>query len=188
MSITRIGVGKRMSAAVVHGDTVYVAGQVANANAGAQVPGSKVVKNGDTFTAHKDEATPFQETMTRLGIPPEQLRERCHEARCAFYGIPSILRRAGDRQANCRNPRRAGLYFLMNFLLRCEIRLKRGLPLGVRDGRPRATRPGVIRHQVDVTDLIVDLFQPNEKAKGYIKELAKHPPVPPEVLAKHKDK
>ena len=33
------------------------------------------LKNGDTFTAHKDEATPFQETMTRLGIPPEQLRE-----------------------------------------------------------------------------------------------------------------
>ncbi len=30
------------------------------------------LKNGDTFTAHKDEATPFQETMTRLGIPPEQ--------------------------------------------------------------------------------------------------------------------
>jgi enamine deaminase RidA (YjgF/YER057c/UK114 family) len=37
MSITRIGVGKRMSAAVVHGDTVYVAGQVANANAGKSV-------------------------------------------------------------------------------------------------------------------------------------------------------
>ena len=37
MSITRIGVGKRMSAAVVHGDTVYVAGQVASANAGKSV-------------------------------------------------------------------------------------------------------------------------------------------------------
>jgi len=46
--------------------------------------------------------------------------------------------------------------------------------------------PGV--EIVDVTDLIVEPFHPNEKAKGYIKELTKHPPVPPEVLAKHKDK
>lgn len=37
MSITRIGVGKRMSAGVVHGDTVYLAGQVANAAAGKSV-------------------------------------------------------------------------------------------------------------------------------------------------------
>lgn len=37
MSITRIGVGKRMSAAVVHGDTVYLAGQVADAAAGKSV-------------------------------------------------------------------------------------------------------------------------------------------------------
>lgn len=37
MSITRIGVGKRMSAAVVHGDTVYLAGQVADAAAGRSV-------------------------------------------------------------------------------------------------------------------------------------------------------
>jgi enamine deaminase RidA (YjgF/YER057c/UK114 family) len=37
MSITRIGVGKRMSAAVAHGDTVYLAGQVAEATAGKSV-------------------------------------------------------------------------------------------------------------------------------------------------------
>jgi enamine deaminase RidA (YjgF/YER057c/UK114 family) len=37
MSITRIGVGPRMSAAVVHGDTVYLAGQVADKTAGASV-------------------------------------------------------------------------------------------------------------------------------------------------------
>ena len=33
------------------------------------------LKNGDTFTATKDQTIPFQEMMTRLGIPPEQLRE-----------------------------------------------------------------------------------------------------------------
>ena len=37
MSIRRIGVGPRMSAAVVHGDTVYLAGQVANKAKGASV-------------------------------------------------------------------------------------------------------------------------------------------------------
>jgi enamine deaminase RidA (YjgF/YER057c/UK114 family) len=37
MSIQRIGVGPRMSAAVVHGDTVYLAGQVADKAAGGSV-------------------------------------------------------------------------------------------------------------------------------------------------------
>ena len=37
MSITRIGVGPRMSAAVVHGSTVYLAGQVADKTAGGSV-------------------------------------------------------------------------------------------------------------------------------------------------------
>jgi enamine deaminase RidA (YjgF/YER057c/UK114 family) len=37
MSIERIGVGPRMSAAVIHGHTIYLAGQVANAAAGKSV-------------------------------------------------------------------------------------------------------------------------------------------------------
>ncbi|UDL93859.1 MULTISPECIES: RidA family protein [Lichenihabitans] len=37
MSITRIGVGPRMSQAVVHGDTVYLAGQVAQKAVGGTV-------------------------------------------------------------------------------------------------------------------------------------------------------
>lgn len=37
MSIQRIGVGKRMSAAVVHGNTIYLAGQVADQTAGKSV-------------------------------------------------------------------------------------------------------------------------------------------------------
>ncbi len=37
MSIERIGVGKRMSAAVVHGNTVYLAGQVADKTKGLSV-------------------------------------------------------------------------------------------------------------------------------------------------------
>jgi enamine deaminase RidA (YjgF/YER057c/UK114 family) len=37
MSIHRIGVGPRMSAAVVHGDTIYLAGQVATEAAGQSV-------------------------------------------------------------------------------------------------------------------------------------------------------
>ena len=37
MSIQRIGVGPRRSAAVIHGDTIYLAGQVADKAAGASV-------------------------------------------------------------------------------------------------------------------------------------------------------
>jgi enamine deaminase RidA (YjgF/YER057c/UK114 family) len=37
MTIQRIGVGPRMSAVVVHGDTIYLAGQVANKAAGGSV-------------------------------------------------------------------------------------------------------------------------------------------------------
>ena len=37
MSIERIGVGPRMSQAVVHGDTIYLAGQVADKAAGKSV-------------------------------------------------------------------------------------------------------------------------------------------------------
>jgi enamine deaminase RidA (YjgF/YER057c/UK114 family) len=37
MTITRIGVGPRMSQAVAHGSTVYLAGQVANKTAGGTV-------------------------------------------------------------------------------------------------------------------------------------------------------
>ena len=38
MQIRRIGGGQRMSKAVVHGNTVYVSGQVAVASAGGSVP------------------------------------------------------------------------------------------------------------------------------------------------------
>jgi enamine deaminase RidA (YjgF/YER057c/UK114 family) len=37
MSIHRIGVGPRMSSAVIHGDTIYLAGQVADKAAGGSV-------------------------------------------------------------------------------------------------------------------------------------------------------
>jgi len=37
MTITRIGVGPRMSKAVVHGETIYLAGQVADKTAGGSV-------------------------------------------------------------------------------------------------------------------------------------------------------
>lgn len=37
MSITRINPGPRMSAAVIHGDTVYLSGQVADTTKGASV-------------------------------------------------------------------------------------------------------------------------------------------------------
>lgn len=72
---------------------------------------------------------------------PEALREWCHRARCEFYGLRSIFRRALDRRANCRHLRRTGLYFMLNVLLRREIRQKRGLPLGLRAEERHAALP-----------------------------------------------
>lgn len=47
MSIRRIGVGPRMSQAVIHGNTVYLAGQVA-------VPGASVTEQTRTILAQVD--------------------------------------------------------------------------------------------------------------------------------------
>jgi radical SAM superfamily enzyme YgiQ (UPF0313 family) len=62
----------------------------------------------------------------------EALIESCMKARRSFYSIPSILNRCIDLSANCSSLRISGLFFSLNLLLRKEVSLKRGLPLGVR--------------------------------------------------------
>lgn len=76
---------------------------------------------------------------------PDQLCEWCHQARCDFYSMRNILRRARDLQANCGTLHKASLYFAMNLLLRREIRLKRGLPLGLQGGQHRVILPVISR-------------------------------------------
>jgi hypothetical protein len=69
-----------------------------------------------------------------------ELEQCCHQARRAFYGLPSILRRSLDLKANCAKIRTAALFFSLNLLLRREVSQKRGLPLGLRTTTtPRAT-------------------------------------------------
>lgn len=53
MTITQIGVGARMSQAVVHGQTVYLAGQVANKTAGGRVEDQtrEILETIDTLLA-----------------------------------------------------------------------------------------------------------------------------------------
>jgi enamine deaminase RidA (YjgF/YER057c/UK114 family) len=52
MSITRLSVGPRLSGAVVHGDTVYLAGQVAtDATAGVKGQTEQILKKFDELLA-----------------------------------------------------------------------------------------------------------------------------------------
>jgi hypothetical protein len=61
-----------------------------------------------------------------------ELEQCCHQARRAFYGLPSILRRSLDLKANCSSFRTATLFFSLNLLLQREVSQKRGLPLGLK--------------------------------------------------------
>jgi radical SAM superfamily enzyme YgiQ (UPF0313 family) len=64
-------------------------------------------------------------------MPPKTLERLCLLARRRFFSFPSILRRARDLRANCKNLANAQLYFGTNLLLRREIDAKHGLPLGL---------------------------------------------------------
>ena len=65
-------------------------------------------------------------------IGPEELEMGCHYARQRFYALPSITKRATDFSANCAGVEIAKLYWGINLLMRKEVSMKRGLPLGVR--------------------------------------------------------
>jgi radical SAM superfamily enzyme YgiQ (UPF0313 family) len=63
---------------------------------------------------------------------PDELELGCHKARREFYALPSILRRGADFSANCGDLATARLFLGINLLMRKEVSMKRGLPLGVR--------------------------------------------------------
>ena len=59
MSITRLSVGPRIAGAVVHGDTVYLAGQVAaDASAGVKGQTEQILKKFDELLAAGARARP----------------------------------------------------------------------------------------------------------------------------------
>lgn len=66
-----------------------------------------------------------------INMKASELEQYCHQARCDFYSFSSIIRRSKEFSANCHNVKSAGLFFVLNYLLRREIPQKRGLPLGI---------------------------------------------------------
>ncbi len=64
------------------------------------------------------------------GMTAEELTEGCFRARYEFHRYRSILQRACDLRANCRNPHRLGLFLAANFISKKEILRKQGLQLG----------------------------------------------------------
>lgn len=63
-------------------------------------------------------------------VSAENVELCCLEARRAFYGIPSILKRAMDFKCNCASPARIATFAQMNRMLRKEVTEKRGVLLG----------------------------------------------------------
>ncbi len=67
---------------------------------------------------------PFKTTMS-----PEEIQRRCVASRKAFYSLASICKRITNR-ANCYTPSMIFPYFFINFLLRGDVDIRNGLPLG----------------------------------------------------------
>jgi len=65
-------------------------------------------------------------------MTPEQLTKACLEARVEFNRYGSIMRRAIDFRANCKNMANAMNYVTYNFISRREIMKKQGMYLGLR--------------------------------------------------------
>lgn len=69
-------------------------------------------------------------TFRPAGMTARELTDGCREARRAFYGVGSILRRALDFRTHLRSPLRLGLYLGANRISRRELGVKLGRPLG----------------------------------------------------------
>ncbi|MBI5017961.1 MAG: B12-binding domain-containing radical SAM protein [Deltaproteobacteria bacterium] len=63
-------------------------------------------------------------------LSAQEVADRCVEARSAFFGVGSILRRALDFQVNCASPFMGASFLGINYLMRREVLQRRGLPLG----------------------------------------------------------
>jgi radical SAM superfamily enzyme YgiQ (UPF0313 family) len=78
--------------------------------------------------------TPFEPwSMTAT-----ELEELCFQSRRRFFSWSSIISRARDLKANCRNPVTAALYFGANVLMHRELPHKAGQPLGLQQPDRRA--------------------------------------------------
>jgi radical SAM superfamily enzyme YgiQ (UPF0313 family) len=80
-----------------------------------------------------------QATFHPRGMMADELTEGCFRARREFNRCSSIVSRALDFGANCRDVYRLGLFAASNIVSRREIYRKQGKPLG--DGLPLETVP-----------------------------------------------
>jgi radical SAM superfamily enzyme YgiQ (UPF0313 family) len=64
------------------------------------------------------------------GMSPDQVQERCIEARKRFYSLSSILRRSLDFEANGRGWFMWSHFYSINLLFRSEVMQRRNFPLG----------------------------------------------------------
>ncbi len=64
------------------------------------------------------------------GMTAQQVKERCIEARQAFYGYPSIFRRGLDFQVNGKSFFMWTHFFSINLLFRSEVLQRKDFPLG----------------------------------------------------------
>jgi len=60
----------------------------------------------------------------------DQVKDRCVEARQAFYGIPSIFRRGLDFEVNASGLFMWAHFFSINLLFRSEVLKRKDFPLG----------------------------------------------------------
>jgi radical SAM superfamily enzyme YgiQ (UPF0313 family) len=63
-------------------------------------------------------------------MEPDQLYQKLRETRARFFSWSSILSRATDFKANCRDPRAAWYHFAVNAILKKELNEKWATPLG----------------------------------------------------------
>ena len=66
-------------------------------------------------------------------MTPEELRQRCRDARKSFYSYGSIARRVSNVRVNARTPSHLGLFLAANLISRREIASKLGRHLGAPD-------------------------------------------------------
>ena len=64
------------------------------------------------------------------GMTSEQVRYGCIQARAEFYRLSSIVRRSFDRQVNGENVFMWTHFFMINWMIRREVKERAGFPLG----------------------------------------------------------
>lgn len=64
------------------------------------------------------------------GMPADMVKQRCIEARAAFYSLPSMFRRSLDFQVNSSSLLMWSNFFVINGLMRREVLQRKDFPLG----------------------------------------------------------